>query len=161
MLPASSSPKRSAGASLPPRTSPSARSPSGSRIDGSKRRRWSANRKHLISTPPDRPSGHPPCLFMSPLCTITEPNKGHLAATGADEYLMLTRKRDCAGRQGGREDWRACSAAPYSPPHPQPPNAMQMGPRKSQQLWRWVGVGCGRQVQGLHSLPSSLTLPES
>lgn len=96
MRPASSSPKRSAGASRPPRTSRSARSPFGSRTGGSKRRRWSANRKRLISTRPDSPLGRPPRLFMSPICNISKPTEGR--SSGADKYLMLTRKRNCSGR---------------------------------------------------------------
>lgn len=139
MRPASSSPKRSAGASRLPRTSRSARSPSGSRTGGSKRRRWSANQKRLIFTLPDRPPSCPPRLFMSPICTISEHTEGRFS--GTDKYLMLTRKRNhSAGRQRVSKGVLCC---PLLPTPSSPLTPMQMASTPPQRLWRWVPAGVG------------------
>ena len=93
-----------------------------------------------------------PCLFMSPICTISELTRRTLLP-GADQYLTLTRKRN-AGRQKILDGWLCCPLlpTPFSTPTPMP-----MGPTWPQQLWRWVWVDCGRKAAGLHFLwPSPL-----
>lgn len=60
----------------------------GQREEGGQQVEGASSALHLTARPPR------PCLFMSPLCTITEPTEGRFV--GADEDLMLTRKRNRA-----------------------------------------------------------------
>ena len=84
---------------------------------------------------------------MSLICTVYELTRRTLLP-GADQYLMLTRKRS-TGRQKILDGGLCCLLLPTPSSTPTP---MQMGPTWPQQLWRWVWVGCGRKAAGLHSL---------
>ena len=111
MQPASSSPKRSAGASQLPQTSRSARSPSGSRTVGSKRRRWSANRKRLTFTLPDCPPAPAPSIYVANLYHIRTHQKD--PSPGCRPIFNVNQKEEC--REAENIRWLALLP---STPHP-------------------------------------------